>query len=315
MELKINGRGVWLLVIAIDKETAENYVKYGIPDYDIENFHDESEGDGAGFYSDAQVFLDDILIGTIESIIKNATIHPKHLRLMEYLNKKFILNYDNALVDVQLQKGTFVSAQIPNYDMTNGKPSDEFINDFLNSLDFDENACAFSINEWDDKIDGMEDGFDTWATSDIRLVFQGKDHQYDIIDGEDEDEYNDAAEYFHRRALEICKKKLGLKNSETLVSMNNFGVLLRERGKYDEAETILKNVISLFEDLHGKNALELAPSLSALGLTLVKKKNYEDAQKLYQRVLSIRTEFLGENDSATILTRERIKDLNNLIEI
>jgi tetratricopeptide (TPR) repeat protein len=310
MELKISGRGVWLLVISIDEETAKNYVKYGIPDYDIENFHDDSEGDGAGFFSDAEVFLNDILVGTIESIIKNATRHPKYLILMDYLTKEFILNYDNALVDVQLQTGTFVCAQIPKYLITSGKPSDEFINDFLNSLDFDKNACAFSINEWNEKIEGMEDGFDTWGTSDIRLVYQSKEHQYEIIDGENEDK--DAAEYFHRRALEVLENKLGLENSETLVSMNNFGVFLRERGKYDEAEIKLRNVILLLENLHGKNALELAPSLSALGLTLVKKKNYEEAQKLYERVLSIRTEFLGENDSATILTKKRIEDLNNL---
>jgi hypothetical protein len=44
------------------------------------------------------------------------------------------------------------------------------------------------------------------------------------------------AEEMHRQELRLCEMVLGKEHLSTLLSMNNLATVLRDRGKYEEAE-------------------------------------------------------------------------------
>ncbi|MEY3786095.1 MAG: Tetratricopeptide repeat [Pseudomonadota bacterium] len=62
--------------------------------------------------------------------------------------------------------------------------------------------------------------------------------------------------------------------------MHKLGVFLHNRGKYDEAEQVLREVVDLRAQLHGSESPELAESLSALALTLAHKGGLEEANNI-----------------------------------
>ena len=52
-----------------------------------------------------------------------------------------MLNIKNGLIDEQIQEGTFVSIEIPDYSISeDGTPSTEFIKDFIQALAFEEDS-------------------------------------------------------------------------------------------------------------------------------------------------------------------------------
>ncbi|WP_262966438.1 hypothetical protein [Methylobacter psychrophilus] len=185
-KIEIQGDGVWILLQLLDEETASVYAsKEQLTSDEFDDFMDESDGNGFGFYSSAEITVDDIVIGTVEDIINLGKNVPNGPILIEGLSKELELNIENGLVDVQSQDGTFVSSEIPDYKISeDGTPSNEFIKDFIQSISFDEDCCAFSLTEWNG-ID-LDDNKLTNGYTNLYLFYQGK--QVEIGVNEDDDE-------------------------------------------------------------------------------------------------------------------------------
>ena len=193
-KIEIHGEGVWVLLQDLDQETASNYASKGqLTSDEYDNFTDECDGNGSGFYGSAYVTVDDIEIGTVEAIINMGKYLSKGSILAEGLTKELKLNIENGLVDVQSQDGTFVSVEIPDYTISeDGVPSRDFIEDFIQSIVFDEDCCAYSLTDWNG-TDFEDYNQDTMSDQILSLFYQGK--QYDIeVTGEDEDEDEDEDE-------------------------------------------------------------------------------------------------------------------------
>ncbi len=122
---------------------------------------------------------------------------------------------------------------------------------------------------------------------------------------------NDAEIYF-RHELEILRQIHGDTHQSTLESIQQLGVFLREQQKYEEAESLLREVLKNRELLSDTDDTEVAGSLNALGLLLVKTNRIEEAITLYTRALVIRDEALGADHPQTVLIRERLAEITNI---
>ncbi len=76
-------------------------------------------------------------------------------------------------------------------------------------------------------------------------------------------------------------------------ALNDLGMTLSYRGRYDEAESLLREALKAKERVSGIETAEYAASLANLGLTLKWKGNFEEAEPIYRRVLAIRKKVLG----------------------
>jgi Tetratricopeptide repeat len=53
---------------------------------------------------------------------------------------------------------------------------------------------------------------------------------------DDDDASTEQAEEMHRQALRLSETVLGKEHSNTMISMNNLATVLRNQGKYEQAE-------------------------------------------------------------------------------
>jgi len=81
---------------------------------------------------------------------------------------------------------------------------------------------------------------------------------------------------------------------------------LRERGRYTEAEELLRHTLSSTERAVGPNHVDVAASLNGLGVVYMYQARYAEAQSLHERALAIRERALG-NEHQTVAD-----SLNNL---
>jgi tetratricopeptide (TPR) repeat protein len=83
--------------------------------------------------------------------------------------------------------------------------------------------------------------------------------------------------------------------------------VLRNQGKYREAETILLQVISKYEAILGENHEETLASTTLLGITYYRAKRYSEAEDLFRRVLAGKEETLGCAHASTLATRDNLE--------
>lgn len=86
--------------------------------------------------------------------------------------------------------------------------------------------------------------------------------------------------------------------------LHQVGSYLYERGRYSDAELILKRALSTREQLYGSEHPDTATSLHDLGMVHWKQGKYEQAESVYRRALSIREHVQGAEhpDTANTLT-------------
>lgn len=90
------------------------------------------------------------------------------------------------------------------------------------------------------------------------------------------------------------------------VLMDEFGVLLTNRGDYVSAQLIYDRALAIREQLFPPDHVTTAQSLNQLGWLLYRKGEYEKAKVLYERALDIRERVLGQDHPDTA------RSLNNL---
>ena len=87
------------------------------------------------------------------------------------------------------------------------------------------------------------------------------------------------------RVLEGFERVLGVDHPDTLGSVNNLGMLLKEQGKLEEAETMLRRNLEGESKISGANHQDTFNARGNLGLLLMKRGD-ESGEGMVRDVLS-----------------------------
>lgn len=119
----------------------------------------------------------------------------------------------------------------------------------------------------------------------------------------------DSAEPHLTQALKIRKRLFGLENSETAVSLNNFGKLQQAKGDLKQAEKLFRQSLMILQSVPKSDSLEITSVLGNLGYLLMLEAEYEESKFVLHEKLEIVRRNSGENNS------EIAQTLSNLANV
>ncbi len=108
------------------------------------------------------------------------------------------------------------------------------------------------------------------------------------------------AEPLARQVLELRERLLGKGAPDTLTSMNNLALLLKEKGDHAGAEPLFRRALEGYERTLGKEHPHTLTSMNNLALVLYAKGDYAGAESLYRRALEARERTLGKEHPDTL---------------
>jgi signal transduction histidine kinase len=108
------------------------------------------------------------------------------------------------------------------------------------------------------------------------------------------------------KGLKIAKNQLGLEHPYVATNLNNLGKLLKNLGKFSEAEPLFREALKIREKRLGHDHPDTAKNLSDLGLVLQAQRKYSQAEPLFREAIRILQLHPGKEQS------EVSKSLNNL---
>jgi tetratricopeptide (TPR) repeat protein len=101
------------------------------------------------------------------------------------------------------------------------------------------------------------------------------------------------AEQIEVRAVEILRSQLP--TPELAAALNNLGNVMSAQGRSKEAESRLREAISIWEKVRGPDDASMAPGLLNLGILLQARKQYDEAGRLIARALKLDEKSLPAN--------------------
>ncbi len=120
----------------------------------------------------------------------------------------------------------------------------------------------------------------------------------------------DSQEAFSKRILESREKALGAEHLDTLMSVNNLGNLLSDKGDYDGAEALYRRALEGKEKALGAEHPDTLSSVNNLGSLLGDKGDYDGAEALCRRALEGYEKALGAEHPDTLTS---VNNLGNLL--
>jgi tetratricopeptide (TPR) repeat protein len=99
----------------------------------------------------------------------------------------------------------------------------------------------------------------------------------------------------YRRALSIQEQKLGPMHGDRAQSLHDLGHLLHDRGRFEEAEELLREALKIRESLLGKDHHYMAQTLHRLANVCRARHKYKEAENYFRRVLEIWSQTIGGN--------------------
>ncbi len=108
------------------------------------------------------------------------------------------------------------------------------------------------------------------------------------------------AESMHREAL-AAKRRLGAPPSSIALSLNNVGLTLSERGRFADAEPLLRQAIDIWRQHDGTAADVVAAGLNNLADVLRQQARLSDAVPLLQEAIEIRRQTVGSTHPSLAL--------------
>jgi len=114
------------------------------------------------------------------------------------------------------------------------------------------------------------------------------------------------AESLLSRAVEIRRRILGVKNKETLKSMDDLTVVLRDESRYSDAERLCGETVASRRQAFGPEDRDTLSSLTQLGSILNDEGHYPDAEKLHREVLEVATRRFGPRDPLASTAMKRL---------
>ncbi|KAJ6014714.1 TPR-like protein [Penicillium herquei] len=116
----------------------------------------------------------------------------------------------------------------------------------------------------------------------------------------------DDAEVMCRRALQAREKILGKEHPDTLISINDLGLVLERQGRYEEAEAIHQCALQAREKILGQEHPDTLISINDLAIVLERQGRFKEAVFMHQRVLQGKEKILGPEHLETL------NSINNL---
>ena len=112
----------------------------------------------------------------------------------------------------------------------------------------------------------------------------------------------DRAEQQLEVAVRLRTTLLGADHADTLNSRHNLAMAYTWQAKYEDAEKIIREVVSSYERTSALNSRDGAKSLTGGGRVLADYGKFDEAKQWYNRALAIQRELLGETDPDTLVT-------------
>ena len=94
---------------------------------------------------------------------------------------------------------------------------------------------------------------------------------------------------------------------ETARSLNRIGMLLYQKGKFGQAEPLLKQALRIHRRLLGEEHPDVASSLNNLANLYESQGRYSEAEPLYKKALEICERVLGANHPRTQTIRQNLQ--------
>jgi len=102
------------------------------------------------------------------------------------------------------------------------------------------------------------------------------------------------------QVLDLRRRVLGVKNPETLKTMNRLGYTAFLQGKYPEAEALLRQTLEMQRRVLGAEHLDTLSSMNYLGTVYRVEGKYPQAEALHSQTLEIRRRVLGPEHPDTL---------------
>jgi tetratricopeptide (TPR) repeat protein len=90
----------------------------------------------------------------------------------------------------------------------------------------------------------------------------------------------DEEEESHRKTFALCQT-----DAERITALRNLAELLETKGRYDEAEGFLQQLVKLSTDVYGSRDRGLQSSMRGLGVVLSKQRKYKEAEEVFRGLL------------------------------
>jgi len=112
-----------------------------------------------------------------------------------------------------------------------------------------------------------------------------------------------SAEQLLRRAVEVDRHTLGVKNRETLTRMSSLASFLSDAGHYTESEKLGRETLQIQKQVLGPNDPDTLLSMRELSMTLTNEGRFDEAENLQHEELEIARRVLGPEHPSTIKTK------------
>jgi len=110
----------------------------------------------------------------------------------------------------------------------------------------------------------------------------------------------------YKNAELYCRRSVALRETvdknchDTLKSLNDLAVVLKNQGRCKEAEPLYRRVLKVYETALGPNHLYTLTSVNNFASALENQGKYEEAEQMYRRALEGRESELGPNHPDTL---------------
>jgi CHAT domain-containing protein/tetratricopeptide (TPR) repeat protein len=111
-----------------------------------------------------------------------------------------------------------------------------------------------------------------------------------------------AAAPLAEQALALARREFGPRDSTTLRSLTDLGVVFQEIGRYREAEQLHREALATRKELLGLSNFATQTSMNDLAAVLTYQGKYAEAEKMYREVLAEQNKGLGPLDKYTLTT-------------
>lgn len=118
-------------------------------------------------------------------------------------------------------------------------------------------------------------------------------------------EYDTACEYYEKE-LELLPEDM---ESELAVALNDYGVLLEEMGRFEEAIDCLAKAWEIQKDLFGPNSPETISTCNNLGMIFADMGDLETAETFYRHALRVSLEYYKEGHPETAVLYSNLGEL------
>ena len=119
---------------------------------------------------------------------------------------------------------------------------------------------------------------------------------------------------YYGKALNIKESLYGKNSSSVAVSYINIGLAYKDHGDYEMALENFNYALNIQLTIYGDSHLDIATTYSGMGSVYENQKAYEKALNCYLNALQIRQETLGEENSLTIKTKNKISDIQAILK-